>query len=487
MTDTITITIKESDTKLSLKKGESFFRLLREKGLFDTEHCGGIGKCGRCLVRFFNNAPLPTPSERRLLKPEELRDGMRMACVTKPFRDCEIMLCFPKKRETFILDHFQIEKEKLTPVSNDETMIITDLGTTTLAMLLVDKNSGKILKSFRRVNPQRKYGSDVISRIEAGLGGKAGELAGLIRETIEEGVAELGGNPQFMALAGNTAMIYLLLQYDLTGLSREPFTAQNREEIVTELGIRTYIMPGISTFVGGDISAGIYALLELKGQSVPDNDSSEVHEERGAKGTTSLLLDLGTNGEMALLTEDDIFVTATAAGPAFEGRTNLWGRDMVKLVADFLDNHMIDSYGTIQEPYREKGIQVGEVNITQDDIRAIQLAKAAVRTGIEVLCKQAEAPVESIKRVYLAGGFGYYIDCERAARIGLLPKELAKKAETAGNTALLGLFLKYRKYDDSVTNKTENDPVMDRIFRAKAFNLARVAEFEDNYIGQINF
>jgi uncharacterized 2Fe-2S/4Fe-4S cluster protein (DUF4445 family) len=255
-------------------------------------------------------------------------------------------------------------------------------------------------------------------------------------------------------------------------------------------GLKTFIMQGISAFVGGDISAGIYAMLTCY-------------------SGTSLLLDLGTNGEMALVTSHDIYVTATAAGPAFEGRTNLWGRDMVKLLADLLDQHIIDEYGTLKEPYFTKGVQVGEANITQDDIRMIQLAKAAVRAGIEILCKQAGVAMEEIDNVCLAGGFGYYIDCERAGRIGLLPPFLVDKAKAVGNSALLGTFLRYRNYDIPVntverddnssmsqdnrfdtyqhnSSDRDKDDIMKRITNAKSFNLANIAEFQENYMNYLN-
>jgi len=498
MKEEIQITISNSKKLLSLKKGESLFAWLRKSGLFHGEFCGGIGKCGRCKVRFLENAPLPMPSERRLLTPEELRSGLRLACVTKPVADCEIELCFPEEKKMFVLDRLLENRGMNGEASFDfgspcrcekDEMVIADIGTTTIAMLLVEKGSGQIKASYHQLNPQRKYGSDVISRIGAGMSGESSELSKLVREVLLQGLKELGGDPQFMAAAGNTGMIYLLMEKPLEGLAKAPFTAANREEIVTQSGgLTTYIMPGISAFVGGDISAGIYALL----MQMQEDRKKRLADEKSIPDETILLLDLGTNGEMALLTPKEIYVTATAAGPAFEGRTGLWGRDMVSFLADLMQNGLIDRYGTLKEPFFSDGLRVKEVRITQEDIRALQLAKAAVRTGIEILCKQAGCRYDEIDRVCLAGGFGYLIDPQKAGQIGLLPKELAGKAEAVGNTALTGLFLKYREYgkagmECSLTHDlSRRERICDRIQNAKVFNLAECPEFNENYVKHMN-
>lgn len=444
--------------KLFLQKGESFFRLLTEEGILGN-HCNGKGRCHKCRVRFLENAPIPTQAERNILKPGELREGIRLACMTNPTRSCRIM---PLLQDIFMLDSFSIDMTRLGDVPQGE-IIVADVGTTTIIMLLIERKSGRIIRSFQKLNPQRKYGSDVISRLEAGLDGKEEELSSLVKEVLLEGIQCLGGSPAYMALAGNTTMIYLLMNYPLTGLSQEPFLAVN-PQITTEIGIPTVIMPGISAFLGGDMRAGLYAILA----------------ERNKRN--ALFLDFGTNGEIALLTKDDIYVTAAAMGSAFEEISQLWGADLINVVAQFLDKGIIDEYGTMQEPYHSEGILIDRFCLRQENIRQLQLAKAALRTGIEILCKQAGLAEDSITRVYIAGAFGHFIDVEKAGKIGLIPPGLAKKARFVGNTSLAGTFLYYRDYDINVEN-TEYKEIPNII----SYNLAKLEEFEEIYLKNLNF
>ena len=236
------------------------------------------------------------------------------------------------------------------------------------------------------------------------------------------------------------------------------------------------------------------------------------------EGQISLLLDLGTNGEMALRTNTGIYVTSTAAGPAFEGGNIRWGMGsvdgaianakfvggrltvhtigektpvgicgtgVIETVAELLQAGIIDANGKLIEPYFKTGYPLAEnaqgekIYLTQADIREIQMAKAAVRAGIEVLCMRAGVTFQQIEQVYLAGGFGYYLDVKKAAVIGILPQELAEKTTAAGNTALGGA-LQYLETPDKKA-------LMEVVAEAGEVSLAEDEAFKERYISYMGF
>lgn len=394
----------------------------------------------------------------------------------------------------------------------DQYMIAADIGTTTIAMQLRRVSDGQVLDTFRAINPQRKYGADVLSRIAAADGRNevgAGETGGQAMPTtveksvaeemrqqvlgvLEEGVCRLcqgdrrmqdvrGGqivempkgadNIVHMFIAANTTMIYLLMGYPPDSLGKVPFYAEHLEEIETVIsGIPTTILPGISAFVGADILAGMYACK-----------MSETEE-------INLLVDLGTNGEMALGNKNRILATATAAGPAFEGCFNVgvWGADAVKFLAGLLEKGLMDDTGLLTEEYFEQGVTIGSITMTQENIRSLQLAKAAVYAGVQILCeKYGLHDISEIQNVYLAGGFGYYLNSGDAAKIGLLPEELTTKVKAMGNTALQGAFCYGR---EKYWQKGKTQEKIRRLReKTEAFDLAETDGFSEQYISAIHF
>lgn len=324
------------------------------------------------------------------------------------------------------------EKLELPPLSLQNTggrrLMTVDIGTTTIAMQLYDM-SGKVVDSFPSVNPQVSYGADVLSRIEAAKDPeKAADMQKKVRDLIEKGVQRFSkklqpGETLQMVVAANTTMIYLLMGWDPEELGKAPFRVSHTGEHDTQIaGVPCHMIPGLSAFVGGDITAGILASGMLE-QEEP-----------------MLLVDLGTNGEMALGNRDKLYACATAAGPAFEGGANrgIWGADMVRLLQKLLEEGLMDRQGLLQEPYFTKGVRIGDVLVTKESVRAVQLAKGAIAAGIEILTESYGIGLSDISGVVLAGGFGYYLDPKAAAAIGLLPKELTERTVTGGNTALSG-------------------------------------------------
>lgn len=310
-----------------------------------------------------------------------------------------------------------------------------DVGTTTIAMLLY-RTDGTVEDRYVAVNPQSSYGADVISRIRAAEDKeKAQEMQNQVRSVLEQGLARFEkrlaeGEMLQLVLAANTTMTYLFMGWDTSELGRAPFRASRLSAINTEIGgVPCFVFPGMSAFVGGDITAGLYACGMAEREEI------------------TLLVDLGTNGEIVLGNRRKRIACATAAGPAFEGGVNrgVWGADMVSLLAALRREGLLDETGLLAERYFKAGVRIGNVRVTQEAVRSVQLAKAAIAAGIEILLEKYGIETGQVERAILAGGFGYYLKPEDAADIGLLPEGLAKKAVAGGNTALNGGLLAGRR------------------------------------------
>lgn len=327
-----------------------------------------------------------------------------------------------------LTDEFQNTQTKQTSCAPPDTFLAAiDIGTTTVAMLLYD-GVGKVLDRYVTVNPQTEYGADVLSRITAANKGAADRMQSLIRDVTEKGLVRFreklpAGASLFAVVAANTTMSHLFMGWDVNGLGQAPFTVSHRETARTMIaGVPCLLFPPVSAFVGGDITAGIYALDLVQKEEI------------------TLLVDLGTNGEIVLGNCRKCLACATAAGPAFEGGASkgIWGADMVSFLAALRRENLLDETGLLAEPWFETGIRVGNVRVTKEAVRAVQMAKAAIAAGIDILLERYGITADRVDRVILAGGFGYYLNPSDAAEIGLIPGKLAKKAFAGGNTALAG-------------------------------------------------
>lgn len=479
----ILITIQNVGT-FSLQRGESVLSMLKRHNLLTFSHCGGNGICGNCRVRFLEGTPLPCPGDRKIFSPQELRQGWRLACLAKPQRDTKLILA-PMQEKMTVLSITELGQPRQTmsqilPCVNSDnsqektaSMVVIDLGTTTIVMQLREIGSGRIIDTYTALNPQRSFGADVVARMQKAVVGDAAQLSECVVHCLESGMEKwlrMGFTPAFAVLAGNTVMLHLLLGQDVQGLAGAPFepvtTAEQSYDI---LGVETVIMPGISAFVGADIMAGILACRRDM-------------EQDGLKST--LLVDLGTNGEMALLQGRDIFCTATAAGPAFEGgaTVNVPGADMIHIAAQLLQSGCVDETGLVKDPSLRSGVTVEGVLIRQEDIRNLQLAKAAVLAGISTLLHEAKIGPQQIERVYLAGGFGYYLDVDAACLIGVLPMGLQHCVRSVGNAALAGMAL----YAQALADKEEAVRIRDMAAHvketAKSINLAETGRFQELYV-----
>ena len=465
-----------SESKLFFESGESLLLLCQKAGIPVAANCGGKGICGKCKVRFLKGAPLPTAQERRFFSPDELRQGYRLSRL---YTDCEIEV--PKLRKVDAVSKALDIKWKPIDRYDGKYFITTDIGTTTLVMQKVSASDGQVIETYKAVNAQNRFGSDVISRLEASEHGHREELSHIIRDQLCQGVEKLGSDDVlFMVIAANTTMVHLLMEYDVQGLSKAPFDAVCLDEVRTEIaGIETYVMPGYSAFVGGDIFSGVLAICSTTNNS------------------PTLLIDLGTNAEMVLFDSDRMVATSAAAGSAFDSiaGVGLFGADVVAILYRLLKEHRIDCHGTLQDEWFEQGVAIEykkQVYITQDHIRQMQLAKAAVRCGIDYLSEAFGCALQEIGQVYVAGGFGYYLDVEAAFGVGLLPDAFRGKTFACGNTALSGA--RVYGYDKLVAKDSGNGKGNDKLFsnvfdfpKKKIINLAMEPDFSERYISYLDF
>lgn len=385
---------------------------------------------------------------------------------------------------------------KVSAVENGDTAskrfgLAVDIGTTTLVVSLIDLTSGKELDTVSDLNPQVAYGHDVITRITQVKKERKNLpcLQKMLVSALEEmtqGMSQkhkvFPKNIYEVTVAGNTCMMHLFLGLDPIPLALAPYTSLIEGSLCVhaeELGFRNlsqaklYILPPISPYVGADITAGILA-TDLCYQKEP-----------------ALFIDIGTNGEIALKTKAETLACSTAAGPAFEGMNidcgmraqrgaiervtledgglkiktigedepkGICGSGLIEAVAEFREKEIIDSRGCFSpETARcwkrflkeENGKRYfvltengeGKVFISQKDIRQVQLAKGAIQTGISLLLQAAGLEREEIKKIFIAGAFGYHLNPSSLVKIGLLPKEWEDKVSFVGNTSKTGALL----------------------------------------------
>jgi len=364
---------------------------------------------------------------------------------------------------------------KAIPSSEGERLVTVDVGTTTIAMLLYHKD-GNVADTYVSVNPQTEYGADVLSRIRAAENPMDRiRMKEQVNKVLCQGIAQFQkkvepGETLRMVLVANTTMVYLLMGWNPRELGQAPFNVSHSSGVDTMIAeVPCYILPPRSAFVGGDITAGILACGM--------QDKEEI----------TLLIDLGTNGELVMGNKHKMLSCSTAAGPAFEGGANrgIWGADMVSILARLCREGIVDETGLLAEPYFESGVRVGKVCVTQEAVRNLQLAKAAIAAGIRILVEEYGIAMEEIDKVILSGGFGYYLKPEDGGEIGLLPKALITKTVSGGNTALLGAlrvgrWLLYGGEEGDLQEEMAS-------LQVKNINLAEKDNFSRYYVEQMNF
>ncbi len=481
-------------------------KVITASGMFLSEivkgekPCGGHGKCGRCKVKAKGMLSEITFQEKNLLSSEEIQASIRLSCLTKALGDCEITTA-SQADTTQILTDGELPETEIEPMF-EKFGVAIDIGTTTAAAKLYDAN-GKMLKSASRLNPQQEWGADVVSRIEASLSGKADELSRAIRQALNSMIVELADSLRIsskdidgVVITGNTVMLSLLVNESVEPFSHAPFDVKrlfDEELSAKEIGLNSlkddaciYAPSCISAFVGADITCAILA-TELCGKE------------------NNMLADIGTNGELALWHNGSLKVCSTAAGPAFEGvgikmgmrgstgaidkvelvngslyahvlgtdeAKGICGSGLVDAVACMLDNETLDESGYLED---DKVLIKDSVYLYPEDIRMLQLAKSAICAGIMTLIETAEIKALDVNKLYIAGGFGSYLNATNASRIGLLPKTLSSKVNAVGNAALSGASL-------LLLNKKLRETVREIVKKATVVDLASNPVFTEKYM-----
>lgn len=523
---------RNSIRKIEAKEGQTILEALQGADVYMSALCAGRGTCQKCRVKILEGKFNALEEGRNKISDEDWQRGVRLACKTYARSDLLVELESEADSGFIVQAVEQTACKEAKNIVDGEVFIAADIGTTTIAMALVNQTTGEILDTYAALNRQRMYGADVISRISAANNGDLSRLQKLIEEDLWQGVLKLTGisssqgvlkltegsssqadeNSQGhdrihigkIVLAANTTMVHLLMGYSCESLGRHPFHSDHLGIIKTSFrDIDLIILPGISAFVGGDITSDLLICPEFEGEEV------------------CLLLDLGTNGEMVIGNRDRLLAAGTAAGPAFEGGNitcgtgsiagainqvkiqnrrafvgtiggkqppvGICGTGIISALARLKQNRIMDKSGALLPPYDASGYPLwmgtgdNRIAVFQQDIRQLQLAKGAIRAGMEQLMEAFGCRAEEVKKLYLAGGFGTKLPTEDAIEIGLLPKAFEGKIESIGNGALRGavyygaLSAKRRRQLENILNRAELLP------------LALSEGFEEKYIKYLEF
>lgn len=390
--------------------------------------------------------------------------------------------------------------------------IAVDLGTTTIAMQLLSGEKAVPVRTYTAVNSCRRYGSDVITRIQNANSGGLDKLQKLSQSDILKGIRSLCGSAgiamadiERIGVAGNTTVSQILLGQSLQGLSAypfEPFTKELQKLSFSQVfeskesQAEVIIFLPISGFVGGDIVAGLFQCGFLN------------------RKRPAMLIDIGTNGEMVIGDTNGLLCTSVAAGPAFEGGglrngvgsvsgaisafelqgkqgkittihgkspVGICGTGMVEILSELKTARILNKEGNLLEQYLNDGYPVAktehgkDICVYQQDIRELQLAKGALGAGIELLAKAYGKTYREIPEVFVAGGFGYRMNIRKAVNIGIFPREFLGKIKTVGNTSLAGVesFLRESQAEESLKRITKI---------SKEIVLAKTKEFQETYV-----
>ena len=469
-----TITFLPDNITVQAEPGTTVLQAQITAGLHPDAPCGGKGTCEKCKVAIGGKEVL--------------------ACQTLIDKNL-VVLTEKEETEKILTTGLTVST---VPEGKYPYVQAFDIGTTTVVAYLMDGHTGELAATASCKNPQGQYGADVISRIEHVLR-EGGEV---LRDTIRKAMTQLTnelcsragiGADQIgaVSIVGNTAMHHLLLGIDPKPLVTPPYMPNVFEALELKDGL-VRILPNIAGFVGGDtvgcmVSTRFDRLEEI-----------------------SLMIDIGTNGEMVLGNKDRRIACSTAAGPAFEGAKiscgmrgadgavdHVWledgqvkyhvigdippqglcGSGLLDLAAVLLELEIIDESGYLED--KEYKL-CDNVVLTQKDVREVQLAKAAIRAGIELLAANLGTEVSDIQAVYLAGAFGNYLTPASACRIGMIPPVLLDRIIPIGNAAgegakLCALNREEYLYSQKIAKETE------------FLELASLPQFQDCYVDALEF
>ncbi len=572
------IFIKQLGKHFEYVPKKNLLQLLLENDIFVDNPCNGNGTCGKCKVRVLEgNLPPLSKGERKLLKEDEINAGIRLSCLVVPEEDIKVEILQKERKHKILTTGYVPEFEfnpalckkifeikmptlenqspfedslcealgtkkvnwkllrdyessygTVTGVFNDSELIALeaedtteflygvaiDIGTTTVVATLIDMNNGEELATASRINPQKKFGLDVLTRITYELEhpeGSKEELQKTIVEAINEMVEELCSegkvkkeNIYEISIAANCTMMHFLLGVDATSIGKSPYApvfTKAKNISASDLGIkaakcaRVYCLPSVSSYIGADIVAGAYVC--------------ELHKAE----ENILFIDIGTNGEIVLSNGGKLLSCSCAAGPALEGMNissgmraaegavedivitekgvdlkvigeedpiGICGSGILAAVKELLRTGIVKNNGAFikkeqleESDYRYEMIQLNgnkrefllkstpeQLLITQGDVRQVQLAKGALLSGFYALLKQAKIDMSELDKVMIAGQFGAHLPADSLVGTGILPEEVKNKLVYVGNSSKTGAYMalmsvKVKKEIDELASEME--------------------------------
>jgi uncharacterized 2Fe-2S/4Fe-4S cluster protein (DUF4445 family) len=480
--------------------GTTLLEAARRAGLALENQCGGLGTCGNCKVLVLRGRVNPPSGiERETLSRRDLEHGLRLACQTWTRGPKAEILLLP--HSLVMEQRYQLEGAsagcKPDPLPQSSGLrgkfgLAIDLGTSKIALFLLELSTGVVAGTAGLMNPQLPFGEDVISRLGYALEGE--EQAGRLRDAVVSGINRglgplcegAGVRPLDIAracLVGNTAMHHLFLGLPVRQLAFNPYVpalSHTLELPAGELGLdilpeAAVLLPSpLAGFVGSDHLAALLSTRLDRGKGV------------------SLLIDLGTNTEIALKVPEGITCCSCASGPAFEGGSlthgmraapgaieeveidgegklhvgtvdgaepaGICGSGVLSALAAMREAGIMDEGGRLLEghpavaseggqlvfrislPSRPGGAEGGNgwIGLSQDDVREVQKSKGAVRAGVEMLLEHAGLTPSGIDRVFLAGGFGNYVNPADLLDLAMLPSLSLSDIVQVGNAAGVG-------------------------------------------------
>jgi uncharacterized 2Fe-2S/4Fe-4S cluster protein (DUF4445 family) len=512
---------QKSKEGLKLHPGLTILELAQMEGVRINAECGGTGTCGKCVVRIEKGEENLSP-QTHFEKRFPLKEKERFACQARIVRDVSDMVVYIKDFGEYDILKYGMERD--IPVSplytrqGDKVFkngievddyrgkiygLAVDVGTTTIVFDLVNLENGDVLETIAKTNPQISYGNDVITRIEHTMVDKANNryleeaerekrgshlkmmVVSLLNESIEELSESLEEDiSQYIyevVAVGNSTMRNLFVGLDVSSLGVIPYESVQKTAVIRtpeEMGLsinRTGMVYGgalIGGHVGSDITADILA--------------SGMYKEKDM----SLLIDIGTNGEIVLGNKDRMIAASCAAGGAFEGTTvscgvggirgaikkielvdgvvtystignrhpiGVCGSGLIDLLAELLKKGIMTNKARIKQDF----LITGDLKLTQNDIFQLITSKAAVKTGWQILLKYYPLDLSEVKKIYLSGGFGNFIDIKNSMAIGLIPNVEESKVIKIGNGALEGtremlLCKESKALSEEIAEKTEH-------------------------------
>jgi len=473
----VPVTFSPAGVTVWVASGSTVLAAARAAGVLISAPCGGRGVCGTCAVRVLEGL-LEPPDDLERAGLSNAPQGVRLACRA---RVASQVVLSPVVNQS--------AHSTARPATSEVADLVAgvDLGTTSVSAVIVARATGMELGRATVPNAQQSYGADVLSRVSASLDGAGAELATAAERSVLQALEAACGHAgaclkeiRRLVIAANSAMMTLVVRADPTSLASAPFELPDLPSLMT-VGLLSAALPNsaivfappIAAFVGGDVSAGLLAAGMLR-------------TDTGADTGPEILVDMGTNAEIVAVTRLGITVASAPAGPAFEGfgisSGGAWARGAIEYVsADGPDllisvaggghgqfvagSGLIGAITTLRRvghlapdgrmltegPWSDRFSRVGEVlafslsadgtgapYILQTDVRAFQMAQAAVATALTAVLSAARIKISSVERVVVGGGFGSAVRSDDLIELGILPQELAGRIELAGNTALLG-------------------------------------------------